>query len=106
MIEWLESYFSKENITCLWLRTTAFPRACNEIIELDNGKYTNTKETTYYLEKKKNELHLKMRVSTKLKIYFVRIRVSPTKGKNNKSNSSGRFYDIKEKHKVVEKKIK
>jgi hypothetical protein len=26
---------------------------CNEIIELDNGKYTNTKETTYFREKEK-----------------------------------------------------
>jgi hypothetical protein len=56
-------FFLKKTLLILWLRTTAFPRACNEIIELDNGKYTNTKETTYYLEKKKNELHLKMRAS-------------------------------------------
>jgi hypothetical protein len=42
MIEWLESYFLKKISPYLWLRTIDFPeRVCNEIIELDNGKYTN-----------------------------------------------------------------
>jgi ATP-binding cassette subfamily F protein uup len=47
MIEWLESYFSKENITLFMVTHDRFfpERVCNEIIELDNGKYTNTKET-------------------------------------------------------------
>jgi ATP-binding cassette subfamily F protein uup len=67
MIEWLESYFLKKTLPCLWLRTTAFPRACNEIIELDNGKIYQYKGNYLLIEKKKNELHQKMRVWTKLK---------------------------------------
>jgi ATP-binding cassette subfamily F protein uup len=48
MIEWLESYFAKENITLFMVTHDRFflERVCNEIIELDNGNYTNTKEIT------------------------------------------------------------
>jgi ATP-binding cassette subfamily F protein uup len=55
--------FSKENITLFMVTHDRFflERVCNEIIELDNGKYTNTKETTY-LEKKKNALLQKIQV--------------------------------------------
>ena len=40
MIEWLESYFAKENITLFMVTHDRFflERVCNEIIELDNGK--------------------------------------------------------------------
>jgi ATP-binding cassette subfamily F protein uup len=40
MIEWLEDYFAKENITLFMVTHDRFflERVCNEIIELDNGK--------------------------------------------------------------------
>jgi ATP-binding cassette subfamily F protein uup len=40
MIEWLETYFAKENITLFMVTHDRFflERVCNEIIELDNGK--------------------------------------------------------------------
>ena len=40
MIEWLESYFAKENITLFMVTHDRFflERVCNEIIELDNGQ--------------------------------------------------------------------
>jgi ATP-binding cassette subfamily F protein uup len=48
MIEWLETYFAKENITLFMVTHDRFflERVCNEIIELDNGKLYPTKETT------------------------------------------------------------
>jgi ATP-binding cassette subfamily F protein uup len=48
MIEWLEAYFAKENITLFMVTHDRFflERVCNEIIELDNGKLYSTKETT------------------------------------------------------------
>ncbi|AUX17579.1 ABC-F family ATP-binding cassette domain-containing protein [Flavobacterium columnare] len=40
MIEWLENYFAKENITLFMVTHDRFflERVCNEIIELENGK--------------------------------------------------------------------
>ena len=58
MIEWLESYFAKENITLFMVTHDRFflERVCNEIIELDNGKlYSYKGNYSYYLQKKKSE---------------------------------------------------
>ena len=55
MIEWLEDYFAKENITLFMVTHDRFflERVCNEIIELDNGKlYQYKGNYSYYLEKK------------------------------------------------------
>jgi ATP-binding cassette subfamily F protein uup len=70
MIEWLETYFAKENITLFMVTHDRFflERVCNEIIELDNGKLYSTKETTYYLEKRRAYLP-KIQVWTRRKIY-------------------------------------
>lgn len=71
MIEWLESYFAKENITLFMVTHDRFflERVCNEIIELDNGKLLSYKGNySYYL--KKNVWLLKMRVLTKRKIFL------------------------------------
>jgi len=75
MIEWLESYFAKENITLFMVTHDRFflERVCNEIIELDNGKlYQYKGNYSYYLEKKKNVLLLKIQVLTKLKIFLLK----------------------------------
>jgi ATP-binding cassette subfamily F protein uup len=55
MIEWLEQFFAKENITLFMVTHDRFflERVCNEIIELENGQlYTYKGNYSYYLEKK------------------------------------------------------
>jgi len=55
MIEWLEHYFAKENLTLFMVTHDRYflERVCNEIIELDNGKlYPYKGNYSYYLEKK------------------------------------------------------
>ncbi len=55
MIEWLESFFAKENITLFMVTHDRYflERVCNEIIELDGGQLYNYKGNySYYLEKR------------------------------------------------------
>lgn len=55
MIEWLESFFQKENITLFMVTHDRYflERICNEIIELENNQLYNYKGNySYYLEKR------------------------------------------------------
>jgi len=55
MIEWLEDFFAKENITLFMVTHDRYflERVCNEIIELDHGVlYSYKGNYSYYLEKK------------------------------------------------------
>ena len=55
MIEWLESYFAKAQLTLFMVTHDRYflERVCNEIIELDHGKlYTYKGNYSYYLENK------------------------------------------------------
>ena len=55
MIEWLESFFQKENITLFMVTHDRYflERVCNEIIELENNQLYNYKGNySYYLEKR------------------------------------------------------
>ncbi len=55
MIEWLEAFFARENLTLLMVTHDRYflERVCNEILELDDGKlYTYKGNYSYYLEKK------------------------------------------------------
>jgi len=55
MIEWLESFFAKEQITLFMVTHDRYflERVCNEIIELDHGElYTYKGNYSYYLEKR------------------------------------------------------
>ncbi len=55
MIEWLEHYFAKENMTLFMVTHDRYflERVCNEIIELDEGVlYPYKGNYSYYLEKK------------------------------------------------------
>ncbi len=59
MIEWLEQYFAKENMTLFMVTHDRYflERVCNEIIELDNGiLYPYKGNYSYYLEKKEARL--------------------------------------------------
>ena len=56
MIEWLEEFFAKSNITLFMVTHDRFflERVCNEIIELEDGELFSYKGNySYYLEKRK-----------------------------------------------------
>ena len=104
MIEWLESYFAKENITLFMVTHDRFflERVCNEIIELDNGKiYQYKGNYSYYLEKKEERIASENSSVDKAQNLFVKelewMRRQP-KARTTKSKSrQDDFYDIKEK---------
>ena len=55
MIEWLEAFFAKENITLFMVTHDRYflERVCNEIIELDQGQlYSYKGNYSYYLDKR------------------------------------------------------
>ena len=104
MIEWLESYFAKENITLFMVTHDRFflERVCNEIIELDNGKlYQYKGNYSYYLEKKEDRIASENSSVDKAQNLFVKelewMRRQP-KARTTKSKSrQDDFYVIKEK---------
>ncbi len=104
MIEWLESYFAKENITLFMVTHDRFflERVCNEIIELDNGQiYQYKGNYSYYLEKKEERVASENSSVDKAQNLFVKelewIRRQP-KARTTKSKSrQDDFYVIKEK---------
>ena len=104
MIEWLESYFAKENITLFMVTHDRFflERVCNEIIELDNGKlYSYKGNYSYYLEKKEERIASENASVDKAQNLFVKelawMRRQP-KARTTKSKSrQDDFYVIKEK---------
>ncbi|SEJ32161.1 ATP-binding cassette, subfamily F, uup [Myroides marinus] len=104
MIEWLENYFAKENITLFMVTHDRFflERVCNEIIELDNGKiYQYKGNYSYYLEKKEERIAIENASIDKAQNLFVKelswMRRQP-KARTTKSKSRiDDFYVIKEK---------
>ncbi|WP_353778268.1 ATP-binding cassette domain-containing protein [Winogradskyella sp. 3972H.M.0a.05] len=61
MIEWLEDYFKKEQLTLFMVTHDRYflERVCNEIIELDEGLlYSYKGNYSYYLEKKEARITL------------------------------------------------
>lgn len=104
MIEWLEKFFEKENISLLLVSHDRFflERVCNEIIELDNGQlYTYKGNYSYYLEKKEERLRQETAATDKAKNLFRKeldwMRRQP-KARTTKSKSRiDDFYQIKEK---------
>ena len=104
MIEWLESYFAKENITLFMVTHDRFflERVCNEIIELDNGKlYQYKGNYSYYLEKKEERIASENSSVDKAQNLFIKelewMRRQP-KARTTKSKSrQDDFYEIKEK---------
>lgn len=104
MIEWLENYFAKENITLFMVTHDRFflERVCNEIIELDNGKlYQYKGNYSYYLQKKEERIASENASVDKAKNLFVKelewMRRQP-KARTTKSKSrQDDFYVIKEK---------
>ncbi|MFN8275232.1 MAG: ABC-F family ATP-binding cassette domain-containing protein [Flavobacteriaceae bacterium] len=104
MIEWLENYFAKENMTLFMVTHDRFflERVCNEIIELDHGKlYSYRGNYSYYLQKKEERIASEMASVEKAKNLYVKeldwMRRQP-KARTTKSKSRiDDFYVIKEK---------
>ncbi len=104
MIEWLEEYFAKENITLFMVTHDRYflERVCNEIIELDNNTlYPYKGNYSYYLEKKEARITQEAVEHHKSKLLFKKelgwMRKQP-KARTTKSKSRiDDFNDIKAK---------
>ncbi|MUV04112.1 ATP-binding cassette domain-containing protein [Flavobacterium rakeshii] len=104
MIEWLENYFAKENMTLFMVTHDRFflERVCNEIIELENGNlYQYKGNYSYYLNKKEERIAAENASIDKAKNLYVKeldwMRRQP-KARTTKSKSrQDDFYVIKEK---------
>lgn len=100
MIEWLEAYFKKENITLFMVTHDRYflERVCNEILELDNNQlYSYKGNYSYYLREKEARLEREAVELHKSKILFKKeldwMRRQP-KARTTKSKS--RIDDFKE----------
>lgn len=104
MIEWLESYFSRESITLFMVTHDRYflERVCNEIVELEDGKlYTYKGNYSYYLEKKEARVEAEKASTEKARNLYVKeldwMRRQP-KARTSKSKSRiDDFHTIKEK---------
>lgn len=104
MIEWLEAYFKKENITLFMVTHDRYflERVCNEIIELENGQlYAYKGNYSYYLDKKEARVTAEAAEIDKAKNLFKKeldwMRRQP-KARTTKSKSRiDDFYEIKKK---------
>lgn len=102
MIEWLEAFFAKENITLFMVTHDRYflERVCNEIIELDEGQIYNYKGNySYYLEKREARIENEAIETNKAKQLFKKeltwMRRQP-KARTTKSKSRiNDFADIK-----------
>ncbi|NOY47919.1 MAG: ABC-F family ATP-binding cassette domain-containing protein [Chlorobi bacterium] len=103
MIEWLEAFFAKENITLFMITHDRYflERVCNEIIELDQGEIFNYKGNySYYLIKKEARIEREAVETNKSKQLYKKeldwMRRQP-KARTTKSKSRiDDFYEIKE----------
>ena len=103
MIEWLEAFFAKENITLFMITHDRYflERVCNEIIELDQGDIFNYKGSySYYLEKKEARIEREAVETNKSKQLYKKeldwMRRQP-KARTTKSKSRiDDFFEIKE----------
>jgi len=110
MIEWLESYFAKENITLFMVTHDRYflERVCNEILELDQGELHSYKGNySYYLDKRKDRVERQAIEHGKVKQLFKKelswMRKQP-KARTTKSKS--RIDDFKEiKQRAQQKRV-
>ncbi|MFT5892227.1 MAG: ATP-binding cassette subfamily F protein uup [Dokdonia sp.] len=104
MIEWLEEYFKKENLTIFMVTHDRYflENVCNEIIELDQGKLHSYRGNyAYYLENKELRMATESMELAKSKLLFKKelewMRRQP-KARTTKSKSRiDDFHKIKEK---------
>jgi len=104
MIEWLEAYLRKSNVTLLMVTHDRYflDRICNHILEIDNGTlYQHNGNYGYYLAKKAERQEIEQKEIDKagqlLKKELAWMRRSP-KARTTKSKSRiSAFYETKEK---------
>ncbi|GAB5400458.1 MAG: ABC-F family ATP-binding cassette domain-containing protein [Aureisphaera sp.] len=104
MIEWLESFFEKENITLFMVTHDRYflERVCNEIVELDEGNlYSYKGNYSYYLDKRNARIENFETETTKAKQLYKKeldwMRRQP-KARTTKSKSRiDDFHEIKSK---------
>ena len=104
MIEWLESFFKKENFTIFMVTHDRYflERVCNEIIELEEGTLYNYKGNySYYLDKKEARIEVEKTNTDKAKQLYKKeldwMRKQP-KARTTKSKSRiDDFSEIKDK---------
>ncbi|MCF1421378.1 ABC-F family ATP-binding cassette domain-containing protein [Mangrovimonas futianensis] len=104
MIEWLESFFAKEQLTLFMVTHDRYflERVCNEIIELDHGQLFSYKGNySYYLEKREERIDRETVETGKAKQLYKKeldwMRRQP-KARTTKSKSRiDDFHDIKQK---------
>ena len=109
MIEWLESFFVKENITLFMVTHDRYflERVCNEIIELDQGDLHSYKGNySYYLDKRNDRIEREAIEQGKVKQLFKKeltwMRKQP-KARTTKSKS--RIDDFQEiKHRAQQRR--
>ncbi len=103
MIEWLEAYFAKENLTIFMVTHDRYflERVCNEIIELEDGNlYSYKGNYSYYLDKRESRISAEEAETGKAKQLFKKeldwMRRQP-KARTTKSKSRiDDFHEIKE----------
>lgn len=103
MIEWLEQFFAKENITLFMVTHDRYflERVCNEIVELEDGRlYSYKGSYSYYLEKREARIEAEETETGKAKQLFKKelewMRRQP-KARTTKSKSRIEdFHEIKE----------
>lgn len=106
MIEWLEAFFAKENITLFMVTHDRYflERVCNEIVELEDGNlYSYKGNYGYFLEKKEARITSEVTETEKAKQLFKKeldwMRRQP-KARTTKSKSRIQgFHEIKERAK-------
>jgi ATP-binding cassette subfamily F protein uup len=109
MIEWLESFFAKENVTLFMVTHDRYflERVCNEIIELDQGDLHSYKGNySYYLDKRNDRIEREAIEQGKVKQLFKKeltwMRKQP-KARTTKSKS--RIDDFQEiKHRAQQRR--
>ncbi len=103
MIEWLESFFIKENLTLFMVTHDRYflERVCNEIIELDEGElFTYKGNYSYYLEKKEERIErFKVETGKAKQLYKKELDWMRRQPKARTTKSKSRiddFHDIKQ----------
>jgi len=102
MIEWLEAFFAKENITLFMVTHDRYflERVCNGILEMEGGKlYSYKGNYSYYLEKREARIETETTETTKAKQLYKKeldwMRRQP-KARTTKSKSRIEdFHEIK-----------
>lgn len=100
MIEWLEQFFAKENITLFMVTHDRYflDRVCNEIIELEDGKLYHYKGNfSYYLEKKEERIAVENTEAGKTKqLYKKELEWMRRQPKARTTKSKSRIDDFQE----------